>query len=511
MCGIVGAGWHSTGEPLSEEQLHLMLQVLQHRGPDDQGCHTAQASQMSVALGQRRLSIIDLDGGHQPLANEDDSIWITFNGEIYNYRELRPQLQQQGHRFRTDCDTEVIVHLYEQYGTDCVQHLRGMFAFAIWDANKQQLFLARDRLGQKPLYFRKESNRLLFASELKALLQVPNVPREINPAGIDQFLLYQYVPHPNCMLKGFQKLPPAHWARFSSTHFEIQRYWSPPYQLQETTELEQPDETRHWTPSDWQQELRKRLTESVRLRLRSDVPLGAFLSGGIDSTIIVGLMQQLTSTPVHSFSIGFPVAQFDERSYAREAAEKLGTMHHEQIVEPNALEILPRLIWQYDEPYADSSAIPTWYLSEMTRNHVKVALSGDGGDELFAGYDRYKAVRIGTLFDRLPGPIRKLLTTRLWQRIPASVEQKSFRRRFKRLLSALADPPEKRYARWIGIFDQDMRHELYTPEFQEQIAGIDAMQFLYEAYEQCPATRLCHAYDLHRSVNLFALRHSDQS
>lgn len=487
-----------------------MIKVLVHRGPDDSGLHAdsvagnfaagnradsadRQSASAGAVLGHRRLSIIDLDGGRQPLTNEDRSVWVVFNGEIYNYRELRRELEGRGHRFATDSDTEPIVHLYEEYGTDCVQHLRGMFAFALWDAKRGQLLLARDRLGQKPLIYRQSEDRLFFASELKALLQIPGAPRELDPVALDLYLTYQYVPHPRTILQGYHKLPPGHWALYTDGTLQVERYWSPPYEpTGETlpgavsTEVALQEGPKATSEREWSRQLRDVLTEAVRLRLRSDVPLGAFLSGGIDSTIIVGLMQQLSQQPVHTFSIGFPVRQFDERSYAREAAEFLGTEHHEAVVEPEALQILPRLIWQYDEPFADSSAIPMMYLAQMTRQRVTVALSGDGGDELFAGYDRYRAVRLGERLDGLPAPLKRLLTMQMWQRLPASTRQKSFRRRLKRLLEALADSPQRRYLKWISIFDDQRRRALYTDSFRESLDGADAADFLLDAYTRCP-------------------------
>jgi asparagine synthase (glutamine-hydrolysing) len=489
MCGIAGAAWTTEGKPLAQADLLRMISVLEHRGPDDQGTYRSELAGAGCALGFRRLSIIDLAGGHQPLSNEDETVWIVFNGEVYNYRELRPQLESKGHRFRTVSDTETIVHLYEEYGVECLQQLRGMFALAIWDQRKQRLFLARDRMGKKPLVYRQTSRELFFASELKALLQVPGAPRELNPRSIDEFLLYQYVPHPHSILKGYSKLPPAHFAVFENGQLTVERYWRPPYEDSQAGNGKPIDAELDASLSSFehaQVELRNRLTESVRLRMRSDVPLGAFLSGGIDSTIVAGLMQQLAQTPVHTFSIGFPVARFDERAYAREAAEQLGTRHHELVVEPQALEILPKLIWQYDEPFGDSSAIPTMYLSQMTREHVTVALSGDGGDELFAGYDRYQAVAIGSYFDRLPRPLQALLSAPIWQKIPASVEQKSRRRRLKRLLAELTNSPERRYLRWIGIFDDLRRGALYSDDFRATLAGADAAHFLLDAYRACP-------------------------
>ncbi|MGH7201603.1 MAG: asparagine synthase (glutamine-hydrolyzing), partial [Planctomycetaceae bacterium] len=408
------------------------------------------------------------------------TIWIIFNGEIYNYRELRPPLEAAGHRFRTHSDTETIIHLYEEHGSDCVEHLRGMFVFAIWDERRRRLFLARDRLGQKPLFYRHDPGRLIFASELKSLLQMPGAPREVDPQAVDLYFTYQYVPHPHCILRGYRKLPPAHWMLYENDRLEVRRYWSPPFDDAEGVQRvqRQPiEETRR--------QLRETLTEAVRLRMRSDVPLGAFLSGGIDSTIIVGLMQSLSERPVHTFSIGFPIESFDERSYAREAATHLGTDHHEYVVEPSSLEILPRLIWQYDEPFSDSSAIPMMYLSEVTRREVTVALSGDGGDEFFAGYPRYRAVQMAGKLDWLPPSMRRVFAARLWQKIPARVEQRSFRRRLKRFLAALGQPPERRYLRWIGIFDDERRRDLYSDGFRETLGQFDSAAFLFEAYSHC--------------------------
>ncbi len=502
MCGITGAAWTRDAAPLELAVLEQMTTAIAHRGPDDAGYYHSMAAPAGAgrelnlpavpaertsaggpgaALGSRRLAIIDLAGGHQPLSNEDGTIWIAFNGEIYNYRELQSTLEGQGHRFRTSSDTETVVHLYEEHGPQCVAHLRGMFALAIWDDRRKQLFLARDRLGKKPLVYRLERDRLLFASELKALLTIPGIPRELNPIALNDYLTYQYVPHPHSILKGFNKLPPAHWGMYREGKFEIQRYWAPafakPHAIGEgqLTELQS------------RQKLRETLTEAVRLRLRSDVALGAFLSGGIDSTIVAGLMQQLSERPVKTFSIGFPVKAFDERSYARLAAEHLKTEHHEQVVDPSALAILPRLIEQYDEPFADSSAIPMMYLSEMTRRHVTVALSGDGGDELFAGYERYRAVQLAGKFDRLPRPLQRLIAAPLWQILPASTRQKSSRRRFKRLLSALAYPPERRYLKWISIFDDARLPGLYSHEFRERLGNADAARFLMNAYAECPS------------------------
>ena len=492
MCGIAGGAWTSNGEPLTTPVLQAMADVLRHRGPDDDGVYLSSSDGDDQATGAglafRRLSIIDLQSGHQPLANEDETIWVILNGEIYNYRELRTELQARGHQFRTESDTETIVHLYEEHGDDFVSRLRGMFAIALWDDKRKRLVLARDRIGQKPLFYRHDPARLVFASELKALLQIPAAPRELDPESLDLFLTYQYVPHPRCILKGYAKLPPGHIATYEKGELIVRPYWQAPYcdgAMPDTFSNAALADSANWSDEQWRTKLRQTLTEAVRFRMRSDVPLGAFLSGGIDSTIITGLMQSLSERPVHTFSIGFPVEKFDERSYARAAAEHLGTEHHEYIVEPSALDILPKLAWHYDEPFGDSSAIPMMALCEVTRREVTVALSGDGGDELFCGYPRYNAVRLAARIDRLPAWMRNAAGWNLWQKIPASVEQRSLRRRGKKFLAAIAQPAEDRYLRWIGIFDEAWRNRLYTDSFREQLSTFESAEFIRSAYATC--------------------------
>ncbi|MFK7821902.1 MAG: asparagine synthase (glutamine-hydrolyzing) [Planctomycetaceae bacterium] len=470
MCGLTGAAWLTASRGVSPDELERMTNVIAHRGPDDQQTwFSEQNKQTTAALGHRRLSIIDLDNSQQPLSNEDGSITVAFNGEIYNYRELREQLISKGHTLRTDGDTETIVHLYEEYGEKCVEHLRGMFAFALWDQRQERLLLARDRMGQKPLYYRVETDRVLFGSELKCLLQVENAPRNVNLRSVDLYLTYQYVPYPHCILEGYNQLPPAHTATWSRNNFEVSRYWSPGFEATGTTRR------------NWSEELRQTLTEAVQLRMRSDVPLGAFLSGGVDSTLIVGLMSQLSDQPVRTFAIGSSEARFDERSFARQASELHKTDHTELVVEPSALDILPDLIWHFDEPFADSSAIPTMHLSRLTRKGVTVSLSGDGGDELFLGYDRYRAVRIASMIDKIPGPLQSVFG--LGRFIPASVQQRSFRRRLKRLLDGLSLSPRERYLTWIAIFSTAQRDELFTSSMREQLGDHNADSFLFDAYD----------------------------
>ncbi len=400
MCGIVGAIWSDLRLAVDEPTLAAMAERLRHRGPDDGGTYQTgmcarpgRPDQPAVALAQRRLSIIDVAGGHQPMANEDGSIWLVFNGEIYNFRDLRRRLEGAGHQFRSNCDTEVLVHLYEDEGLDFLQHLNGMFALAIWDQPRARLVLARDRLGKKPLVYRHEPGRLLFASELKSLLAVPGIPREVDPQALDEYLTYQYVPHPHSILRGFAKLPPAHYAVFEDGRLAVRRYW----QLDGRREVVRP-------LADDVAELRELLADAVRLRMQSDVPWGAFLSGGIDSSLIVGLMQRLSGAPVKTFSIGFAQPEYDESRYARQVAERLGTEHHELRVDAAQLDILPKLAWCFDEPLADSSAVATYHVAALAREHVKVALTGDGGDELFAGYPRYQANRLAGWLDRWPRP-----------------------------------------------------------------------------------------------------------
>src|SRR5262245_25699231 len=398
MCGITGAIWIDPDKGIDADLLQRMTHCLRHRGPDGEGAYFSEfkyrppyESMPGVALGHRRLSIIDLATGGQPMSNEDGTVWVTFNGQIYNFQDLRHRLEGSGHKFRTDSDTETIIHLYEDEGPDCFSHLNGMFAIGIWDANRRRLVLGRDRLGKKPLFYRHERGRLLFASELKSLLQVPGLPRDIDPAAIDEYLTYQYIPHPNTIFKGFHKLPPGHLAIYEDDKLDVQPYWRPDF-----------TQERRITRRTAIDELRELLTSAVKLRMRSDVPLGAFLSGGVDSSIIVALMQQQSATPVKTFTIGFPVPEYDETKYANLVAQHLKTDHHVLDVKPDALEVLPKLAYHYDEPFADSSAIPTWYVSELTRRHVTVALSGDGGDELFAGYPRYKAALLASRIERVP-------------------------------------------------------------------------------------------------------------
>ena len=444
-----------------------MTDMLRHRGPDGRGTHyQTYADGSGVGLGHRRLSIIDLEGGKQPLCNEDGTVWVTFNGEIYNYQDVRRELIAAGHVFRTDSDTEVIAHGYEQWGDECLSRFRGMFAFAVWDERNHRLLLARDRLGKKPLVYHQSRGRLLFASEIKSLLVAPNVARDIDPQAIDAYLAFGYVPHPRTIFREIHKLPPAHYAVYENGGLKVARYWQPDFNVETSLSI-----------GEIRDRLGELLNDAVRMRLRSDVPLGAFLSGGIDSTAVVGLMSRNMTQPVETFTIGFPVDKYDEAPFARIAADHLKTNHHELRVEPASIEILPTLAWHFDEPFADSSAIPTYYVSQATRRHVTVALTGDGGDELFAGYIRYRTIESLGAWDSLPALVRGIVANPLWNWLPASNREKSTLRRARFRMARLRESRSERYARWVMTFQEEQRQALYSPEFASQVNG-DAGEFV---------------------------------
>ncbi len=461
MCGIVGAAWTDEARALAADRLAAMAGRIAHRGPDDEGTYIDR----HAALGFRRLSIVDLAGGHQPLSNEDGTIWTVFNGEIYNFPALRRRLEARGHTLKTQSDTEVIVHLYEDEGPGLFALLRGMFALAIWDAPRRTLVLGRDRLGQKPLIYHHDGRRIVFASELKALLALPDseLPRRVDPLAVDRYLTYGYVPHPGTILSGVHKLPPAHHAVWHEGRLTLSPYWQPDWNAEPAL-----------APGEDIARLREVLADAVTEQMIADVPLGAFLSGGIDSTVIVGLMQQTSSRPVKTFSIGFDDPAFDETGYAEMAARALGTEHHAFRVEPRAWETLPALADQFDEPFADSSALPTWFVSRETRREVTVALTGDAGDELFAGYDRYRAVALATLLERLPDGPRAVLSGPLARALPVSVRAKTPLRRVRRWLEGIGEEPVSRYLRWICQFDEPARMALYTDGWLDTLASAGA-------------------------------------
>lgn len=478
MCGITGALWSEPSSAIDPPTLNRMTDAIRHRGPDDAHTHwdidrrDGQGRSSSVALGFRRLSIIDIGGARQPMSNEDGSVWLVFNGEIYNFRELRRRLEGAGHRFATDGDGEAILHLYEDLGTDCFSQLNGMFAVAIWDQRRSRLVLARDRLGKKPLFYTHQNDRLMFASELKCFSQVPDFKPEVDPAAIDEFLTYQYIPHPGTIWKGVNKLSPGHFATFTNGTLRVERYWN--YDPQYQASL---------SHNDAVERVRELLEDSVRIRLQSDVPLGAFLSGGIDSSLIVALAQKNSATPIRTFSIGFPDKDFDETAFAAEVARFVGTDHTRFEVTPDGVSIIDKLAWHYDEPFGDSSAVPTWYLSELTRKEVTVALSGDGGDELFAGYERYRALWLSRVIQKA-FPLHQLPGISLIQRLPDSSKQRSVIRRGKRFLESLGQLPSRRYLSWIQIFPESLRAGLYNEDFVKRLPGDDPFEFLQRAWDR---------------------------
>jgi asparagine synthase (glutamine-hydrolysing) len=441
-----------------------MNNCIVHRGPDEDGFFAGE----NVALAMRRLAIIDLKGGQQPIFSEHKNSVIVFNGEIYNFQEIKKDLEARGHVFSTNCDTEVIVHLYDEYGADCVQSLRGMFAFAIWDFKDRSLFLARDRVGKKPILYSHQANGdFVFGSEFTALLSHPSISREVDFEAIDSYLSYLCVPAPQTAFKQIRKLEPAHWLRWKDGQIETKRYWQPDFSKK--IKISEPEAIEETT---------RILREATRLRLISEVPLGAFLSGGVDSSAVVALMAQESSTPVKTFSIGFEEQDFSELKYAKLVAEHVGAEYNEFVVRPNALEVLPTLVEHYGEPYADSSAIPTYYVSKETRKFVTVALNGDGGDESFAGYERHAAMKIAEIYHRFPEFARKLLIEKPISLFPTSELKKSRMRDAKRFLQAASLPKTERYFRWMSTFNRDAKRELYTKEFTETVAAQNPSAYL---------------------------------
>jgi asparagine synthase (glutamine-hydrolysing) len=438
MCGIAGFIDSELSLNRADQLIDRMCKIIRHRGPDDQGVWVGDG----VALGVRRLSIIDLAGGHQPIFNEDQSILVVFNGEIYNYLELRKDLQECGHHFATNCDTEAIVHAYEEYGDDCVKHLRGMFTFAIWDRKRQRLLAARDRFGKKPLNYYWDGRRLIFGSEIKSILEA-GIPREINPVALDEYLVYRYVPTPNTLFKNVMKLPAAHILIYEDGQISTRRYWelsfTPTCQDDEATATER---------------ILDLLKDAVKVRLMSEVPLGAFLSGGVDSSVVVGLMSQMMSQPVKTFSIGFEEDDYSELPYARKIAEHFGTDHHEFLVRPELISVLPQLIWAYDEPFGDASMLPTYYVSKLAREHLTVALTGDGGDEIFGGYVHYDRELVTS---RIPLLMRLLLGY-------GSLLMPNGMRGKKRFHNMLYDHATRNVCS-ISLFPEGSRPSMYSPEY----------------------------------------------
>jgi len=461
VCGICGFVGLNDG-PL----LRRMTRRLVHRGPDDEGFYlNGLDGGAGVGLGMRRLSIIDLAGGHQPIANEDRTVWVVFNGEIYNYRALRDVLLAKGHTFATNSDTEVIVHLYEEYGDSCAEHLQGMFAFAIWDANREQLLLARDRLGIKPLYYAAHNGALFFASELKALLEHDGIHKVVDPRALAAFLTFLYIPSPATIFTGVRKLPPAHLLRYRKGELSLRSYWDVTF-----PDRSERRRIKRRGSGDYLAELRRLMEETVRAHLMSDVPLGLFLSGGLDSGSLAVMMARQASAPVQTFTIGYgdEAGSYNELGAARAMARHIGSNHHEELVTPNVMELLPKLVWHLDEPFADSSLIPTYLVSVSARRHVTVALTGIGGDELFGGYPRYLGARLAVGYERLPRRLRHA-AARLVEWVPESTGSRNLGGRFKRFVKSGLLPPRERYLSWISFYDEAGLEALFSPSFKAAV------------------------------------------
>ena len=463
MCGIVGIA-NANSRSIDREVLEKMNRCIVHRGPDDDGFYINE----NIGLAMRRLSIIDVAHGKQPMHNESKTAWIVFNGEIYNFQELKKDLEKEGDKFYTNCDTEVVLHLYDRYGADCVQHLRGMFAFAIWDERKKSLFIARDRIGKKPLLYSHQPNgNLIFGSEFQALLAHPSVTREVNNEAIHHYLSYICVPAPLTAYRQIRKLEPAHWLEWKEGEIKTERYWLPNFNKK--IKISEPEA---------EEETMRLLREATKMRMISEVPLGAFLSGGVDSSMVVALMAEESSQPVKTFSIGFEEEDFSELKYAKRVAEHIGAEHHEFIVKPDATEILPTLVAHYGEPYADSSAIATYYVARETRKHVTVALNGDGGDESFAGYERYFAMRLAEKYNQLPAFLRGNLVEKVFNFVPTSEIKRSRARDIKRFLKAASLPKVERYFQWVSAINRETKQNIYTEDFGKTVAEFDSARFL---------------------------------
>lgn len=470
MCGI--AGKVDFAGRVDPAVLARMCAAMEHRGPNARGIWCDGPA----GLAMQRLSIIDVTGGDQPIFNEDRTIAVVMNGEIYNFQQLRAQLVARGHTFTTHSDTEVLVHLYEDHGDHLVEHLRGMFAFAIWDSKRRLLLLARDRVGKKPLFIARQGSKLWFASEMMGLIQDPEVKRTPNARAIASYLAYQYVPHPLSAFEGVDKLPPATTLVATADGETQRRYWQLDYGAPEP----------QGTTADLEERLRELIWEATRIRLISEVPLGAFLSGGVDSSAIVAAMADQMSEPVKTFSIGFPDADFDEVRYARMIADRFSTDHREFIVEPHALEIMPKLARHYGEPFADPSAIPSFYLAELTSGHVTVALNGDGGDESFAGYTRYASNDLVARFNRLPRTLRRL-APHLVRPLGEGSRNNSTSARIQRFARVLAMEPYERYAHWMSAFQSSTREGMLQPEFLASTHGWRPEEVIAEPWRESTA------------------------
>lgn len=506
MCGICGIV-NLNNRPVNPAIIEAMNDTLIHRGPDEEGCYINdgrgsrrsgggdQKSEVrnqrsefrgqdakgfrngkgNVGLGHRRLSIIDLSTGQQPLCNEDGSIWIVFNGEIYNFHDLKKELEAFGHQFQTNSDTETIVHGYEQWGENVFEHLRGMFAIALWDENRQQLVIGRDRVGKKPLYYLKDKDRFVFGSEIKAILEVPDVSREIDMTALSDYLSLQYIPSPKTIFENIRKLPPAHYAVVNSSGIRTKSYWDLSFYPRDISEKQATEE------------LLDILYDATKMRMISEVPLGAFLSGGVDSSAVVAMMAEASESPVITNSISFSVAQYDESAYARQVSDLFNTDHHEFMVTPEAIQVIEKLAWHYDEPFADSSALPTYYVSKMARERVKVSLSGDGGDENFAGYRRYYMdMRENLVRNLMPASWRRPVFGNIGKLYPqADYLPQIFRG--KAFISNVARDPVDAYFFSVGVFHDDEKKKIFNEDTWRKISDYRTLDLFRSIYDNAPA------------------------
>ena len=458
MCGIVGIIPNDPAFAPPLEEIDRMVDRLHHRGPDD----TGSVSLPGASLGLKRLSIIDVAGGRQPLFNEDRTIAFVGNGEIYNYRDLREELLSRGHRFATGSDMEAVVHGYEEWGDGVANRLNGQFAFALWDGPRQRTLVARDRAGEKPLYYYEGPRSIVFASEIKALLVRDDVPRELDLEGLDTFLTYEFIIAPHTIFKGIRKLPPAHLMSIERGSLNIERYWDVPWDVDESKSEE-----------EWVEELRDKLDRAVRSQMMSDVPLGAFLSGGIDSSSVVAYMSRASERPIKTFSISFNEGSYDESSYSRLVAQHFGTEHREERIEPRVNDLFDKLVVHLDEPFADVSFFPTYLVSQVAVQDVKVVLSGDGGDELFAGYDWYLADRIWRSLSRLTGNRAMKALATLSEALPPSEKKKGFINKTKRFLTGGTASPELEHYRWLWHLSPEDKQDLYTDQLRTGVGFFD--------------------------------------
>jgi asparagine synthase (glutamine-hydrolysing) len=468
MCGICGIYNFLSEKPVNKAILEAMCQIMVHRGPDEEGLWANE----NIGLGHRRLSIIDISTGQQPMSNEDGSIWVVFNGEIYNYRDLNLYLEERGHAFRTKSDTETIIHLYEEKGEDFLKDLRGMFAIALWDDRNKSLLIARDRIGKKPLYYYMDRNKLIFASELKALLCDPSVPKVIDTTALSDYLSFLYVPAPKTIFKGIKKLEPGTYIVFNGNGFKTNRYWNLTCRVSPSSLL-----------SSYISELGDLFQDCIKCRLESEVPLGAFLSGGIDSSAVVATMSLLLDIPVNTTSIGFREAGFNELPFSRQIATEFKTNHHEYVLSPDFVRYLPEIVWHLDEPFADSSALPTYLLCQMTKQNVTVALSGDGGDENFAGYTRYHSAEVENYFRAIPGWLRKIVLRPILNNFSSLVRGYNF-------LENLNLSSESAMANTFFCFDETFKKKLFSDSMKRELSHYESFSVIGRYFEECDSDDL---------------------